>query len=153
MALRNWDCLPLKSPRSKSGKAFAGFRQTSSILAIYLQRRLSLFTLCSCRQRVKARPARGQIIEMDGVCWHFQQVLINNWKTKTIRVQSKFIDLLLNSFSQSEYSFWSKKRTLRINVLGIHNHHIPDNDSQFTSSSTDVISSAFSEINPMKIIP
>ena len=76
MALRNWDCLPLKSPRSKSGKAFAGFRQTSSILAIYLQRRLSLFTLCSCRQRVKARPARGQIIEMDGVCWHIQQVPI-----------------------------------------------------------------------------
>ena len=159
----NWDCLPLKSPRSKSGKAFAGFRQTSSILAIYLQRRLSwlrqaaepsaLFTLCSCRQRVKARPAWGQNIELNGICWHFQQVLINNWKTKTIRVQSKFIDLLLNSFSQSEYSFWSKKRTLRINVLGIHNHHIPDNDSQFTSSSTDVISSAFSEINPMKIIP
>ena len=88
MALRNWDCLPLKSPRSKSGKAFAGFRQTSSILAIYLQRRLSLFTLCSCRQRVKARPARGQIIEMDEIYWHFQQPLLRIILLKVYRISS-----------------------------------------------------------------
>jgi hypothetical protein len=49
--------LPLKIPRSTSSKSFAGFRLTSTILAIYRQRRPFLFTFWGCSQKVKACPA------------------------------------------------------------------------------------------------